>query len=136
MEGNRVTTRYTKTFFEHSNSTYNIQRRIIDKLKIGSFIFPNVMHGILADCAYENDTVYEHIDPKWYPPRETLHCNLMLQKPIGGGIPIIEGKDIHLNEKDLLCYYVSKVRHSSSKVIGNKPRFLYTFGFCINYKKI
>ena len=136
MDGNRITTRYTKKYFSHPESAYKIQRRIIDKLKIGSFIFPNTMHGILADCAGEGDTVYEHTDPQWYPPRETLHCNLMLQKSINGGIPIIEGEEIDLNEKDLLCYYVSRVKHSSSEVVGKRLRLLYTFGFCINYKKI
>ena len=133
MGGNRITTRYTHKFFSHTESAYNIQRRIIDKLNINSFIFPRTMHGIVVDCAKEDDIVTEHKDPQWWPPRETLHCNLILQKPFGGGIPLIENETIELDEKDLLCYYVSKVNHASTKVVGDKLRIIYSFGFCINY---
>jgi hypothetical protein len=60
----------------------------------------------------------------------------MLQKPLEGGKPTINKKSISINEKDLWCYYVSKVSHGSSKIMGNRPRLIYVFGFCVEYKPI
>ena len=129
---NRVTTRYSKDF-SFPEVAYKIQRRIIDQLKFKDFKLPKYHHGIVASYAGENDAIHKHRDPQWYPPYETLHCNLMLQKPIEGGKPIINKTDIDLNERDLWCYYVSKVPHGSSKVIGTRPRLMYVFGFCVEY---
>jgi len=135
MGGNRITTRYSKDRFLFPHSAYKIQKRIIDLFNFEAFILPHnwskFMHGIIADIGGEDDYCFEHTDPQWYPPYETLHCNLMLQKPIEGGEPIIGKKEIDINERDMWCYYVSKVKHGSSKNIGNKPRIIYTFGFCI-----
>tara|TARA_R100001086_G_scaffold229483_1_gene149386 strand:+ start:1782 stop:2300 length:519 start_codon:yes stop_codon:yes gene_type:complete len=132
---NRVTTRYSKDFsFPHT--AYKIQRRIINQLKFKDFKLPKYHQGIVASYAGENDTVGHHLDPQWYPPYETLHCNVLLQKPLKGGKPIIDKETIDLDERDLWCYYVSKVEHGSSKVIGKKPRLMYVFGFCINYKEL
>jgi len=135
MNGNRITTRFSKDF-SFSDTAYKIQKRIISKLKFKDFKLPKYHHGIVASYAGENDTVFEHLDPQWYPPYETLHCNLMLQKPLEGGKPTINKKSININEKDLWCYYVSKVSHGSSKIMGNRPRLIYVFGFCIEYKPI
>ena len=110
MDGNRVTTRYSKDF-SFPEVAYSIQKRIINRLKFKDFKLPKYHHGIVASYAGENDTVFEHTDPQWYPPLDTLHCNLMLQKPIEGGKPIIEKEEINLIERDLLCYYVSEVNH-------------------------
>ena len=130
MKGNRITTRYSKDF-SFPPVAYNIQERIIDQLKLKNFKLPKYHHGIVASYAGENDTVYEHRDPQWYPPYETLHCNLMVQKPVAGGHPIINKEKIEVEERDLWCYYVSKVPHGSSKISGKKPRFMYVFGFCV-----
>ena len=135
MKGNRITTRYSKDF-SFPDTAYKIQKRIIDQLKFNDFKLPKYHHGIVASYAGENDTVFEHTDPQWYPPYETLHCNLMLQKPLEGGKPMINKKNIDLDERDLWCYYVSKVKHGSSKVIGSRPRLMYVFGFCIDYKDL
>jgi len=134
MNGNRITTRYSKDF-SFPDTAYKIQKRIITKLKFKEFKLPKYHHGMVASYAGENDTVFEHLDPQWYPPYETLHCNLMLQKPLKGGKPIINKKNINVNERDLWCYYVSKVPHASSKVRGNKARLMYVFGFCIDPKE-
>ena len=133
MKGNRITTRYSQGF-SFPDFAYKIQKRIIDQLKFKDFKLPKYHHGIVASYASENDTVFKHLDPQWHPPYETLHCNLMLQKPLKGGKPIIDKETIDLDERDLWCYYVSKVEHGSSKVIGKKPRLMYVFGFCINYE--
>ena len=80
--------------FLRSKIVYKIQKRIIDQLEFKDFKLPKYHHGIVASYAGENDTVFEHTDPQWYPPYETLHCNLMLQKSLQGGNPIINKKNI------------------------------------------
>ena len=134
MNGNRITTRYSKDF-SFPDTAYKIQKRIITKLKFKEFKLPKYQHGIVASYAGKNDAIYEHRDPQWHPPYETLHCNLMLQKPIEGGKPIINKEAIDLDERDLWCYYVSKVPHASSKVMGSRARLMYVFGFCIDPKE-
>ena len=126
---NRVTTRYSKDF-SFPEIAYKIQRKIIGQLKLKNFKLPKYHHGIVASYAGEHDAIFEHMDPQWYAPSETLHCNLMLQKPLGGGKPIINKIEVDLDERDLWCYYVSKVPHGSSKIIGKRPRLMYVFGFC------
>tara|TARA_R110002020_G_scaffold334751_3_gene549979 strand:- start:1301 stop:1510 length:210 start_codon:yes stop_codon:yes gene_type:complete len=56
----------------------------------------------------------------------------MVQKPVAGGHPIINKKKIEVEERDLWCYYVSKVPHGSSKISDKKPRLMYVFGFCVD----
>ena len=131
MKGNRITTRYSKDF-SFSPLVYKLQKRIIEKLKFKNFKLPPYQDGIVASYAGENDTVYEHQDPQWHPPYETLHCNLLVQKPVAGGHPIINKKKIEVEERDLWCYYVSKVPHGSSKISDKKPRLMYVFGFCVD----
>ena len=135
MEGNRITTRYSEDF-SFPDITYKIQKRIISKLKLKDFKLPKYHHGIVASYAGDNDTVYEHLDPQWYPPHETLHCNLMLQKPFEGGKPFIDKTNIDLDERDLWCYYVSKTPHGSSRIKGSRPRLMYVFGFSIDFKEL
>jgi len=140
MGGNRITTRYS-TEFSFPETAYIIRKRIkkylINELKlIDDFKIPKFQDGIVASYAGENDTVYEHKDPQWYPSYETLHCNLMLQKSLKGGEPVINKKRIELRERDLWCYYVSKIKHGAAKVIGNKPRLMFVFGFCVKYKNL
>lgn len=134
MRGNRITTRYSNNF-SFPDIVFEIQKRIISKLKFNDYKLPKFHHGIVASYAGENDTVFEHLDPQWHPPYETLHCNLMLQKPYEGGKPIINKVNIDLDERDLWCYYVSKTPHGSSEIIGNRPRLMYVFGFCIDFKE-
>tara|TARA_R110000744_G_scaffold354381_2_gene460777 strand:- start:339 stop:863 length:525 start_codon:yes stop_codon:yes gene_type:complete len=135
MNGNRITTRYSKKFSFH-DTAYVVQKRIIDKFKFKDFKLPEYNDGIVASYAGDKDTVYEHFDPQWYPPKETLHCNLMLQKPLEGGKPFINRVNINLDERDLWCYYVSKTAHGCSQTKGSKPRLMYVFGFCIDYEDL
>jgi len=129
---NRVTTRFSKDF-SFPEVAYKIQKRIIGQLKFKDFKLAKYHHGIVASYAKEHDVVFEHMDPQWYPPYETLHCNLMLQKSLRGGKPIINKINIDLDERDLWCCYVSKVPHGSSTIIGTRPRLMYVFGFCVEY---
>ena len=139
MEGNRITTRYSSDF-SFPQTAYNIRKRIkeylVNKFKFSDFKMPKFHDGIVASYAGEKDFVYEHKDPQWYPNYETLHCNLMLQKSLEGGEPIINKKSIKLNERDIWCYYVSKVKHGAAKVLGSKPRLMFVFGFCVKYQDL
>lgn len=139
MKGNRVTTRYSAGF-SFPESAYEIRKRIGEHLykeyKFPDFKVPKFHHGIVASHAGENDFVYQHKDPEWYPSYQTLHCNLMLQTPEKGGEPIINEKEIKLDERDLWLYYVSKVKHGAAKVLGKKPRLMFVFGFCVKYQDL
>ena len=135
MKGNRLTTRYSKDF-SFPPLAYKLKKRIIDELKLKNFKLPEYHDGMVASYAGENDTVCNHRDWQWHPPYETFHCNLMVQKPLAGGHPIINNEKIDVEERDLWCCYVSKVTHGSSKIIGKRPRLIYVFGFCMEYKPI
>ena len=139
MGGNRITTRFS-TNFSYPDIAYKIKKRVtkylIDIFKFNDFKEPKFHHGMVASYASHNDVCIEHLDPQYHDFYETLHCNLMLQKPLKGGEPIIEDEYVNLNERDLWCYYVSKVRHGAAKVTGNIPRLMFVFGFCVKYKAL
>jgi hypothetical protein len=78
--------------------------------------------------------VPEHVDPA---PTNCVHvrANLMLKKPSIGGNPIINGKEIEVNENDLWLCLVSIEPHSSTPIQGGE-RVIFSFGALIKKEDI
>ena len=136
VERTRLTTRYHKNCSDiiFPNAAIEIQNKLQDILKSNgkSFIVcPNYCHGIVNGIGFEGGDIYEHIDPIYKQNTFTLHCNIISQKSIEGGTTYIDGKKYETNETDLLMYPVSQIRHFVDKIVGNIPRILWVFGFCI-----
>jgi hypothetical protein len=129
MDGKRLTTRYSKEF-EFPMKAYEIQKKVIETLKIKNYSLVNFKDGMVADFADIGDTCYKHTDRVWKEGTITLHCNIKLTD-CKGGEPFVEEEEIIFEKGDLLIYPVSVVEHGSKLVSGTMPRLIWTFGFSI-----
>jgi len=132
MKGRRLTTKYSNNF-KFPPISYQIQKKIIKRLKLKNFYLANFKDGMVASYAEPGDTCYLHKDPVWVEDTITIHANIKLSNNEGGE-PIIEDEKIKLNKKDMWTYPVSNVNHGSDIVLGEKPRIMWVFGFSINKK--
>ena len=131
MGGIRYTTRYTDPdSYLYPKVSYQIQERIISILNLVNYKLPPYKDGMVASHALPNDTCFPHLDPEWYPNKKTLHCNVALTH-FNGGESQIENENIKLDRRDLLCYYVSEVKHGSTLILPPNYRNLWIFGFCV-----
>lgn len=116
---------------------YNIQDRIRNFFKLHNCETPQSFYdGIVNGIGVSPGLIEEHIDPIYYPGTNTLHCNIITQNCISGGVTIIEGEPFPVQEGDLLMYVVSKHYHRVTNIEGNRKRILWVFGFCIDDDKL
>lgn len=78
----------------------------------------------------EGAFVHEHSDPapKGY---EHVRCNLMIKKPTFGGMPVIDGEELVIDEGDLWLCLASLEKHSSTPISGGE-RITFSFGALID----
>jgi hypothetical protein len=56
-----------------------------------------------------------------------VRCNVMLKKPLEGGNPVLDGKEIEVNENDLWVCFASMEMHGSTPIKGGE-RIIMSFG--------
>lgn len=137
----RLTTRgfgLTNAPLEYPDASYQIQKRIKDLFQIENHLYPPpYFNGIVSGVGLRGGYIDIHMDPIFYDGTETLHCIFKTQKPESGGNTIVEGLEYDkISENDMLMCVVSKQKHGASRIVGNKPRVLWYFGFCIDNEKI
>lgn len=83
-------------------------------------------------CGYitEGGAIHEHSDPNQGTLIHT-RFNVMISKPIAGGIPVQNGKEISVEEGDVWRCDAGVVKHWCTEVEGNKPRIVCSFGFLL-----
>lgn len=131
MGGNRKTTRYINKDIDFPKVALEIRERLKNYLNLKDIIKPPFTKGMVASYAEPGDTCYEHTDPVWCEGYYTMHCNVIVQKPEGGGNVVIEDQEFDMPEGDIICYYVSGLKHSVTEVLGGKNRLMWIFGFCV-----
>ncbi len=133
----RLTTRYAEenTNFTYPKVAYNIKNKIIKCLNIDNkYLSPPIgKDSIINGIGFDGGDIFEHIDPIWFPNTYTIHCNLISQKSLKGGVTIIDNKKYDINEGDLLIYNVSHLKHKVTLIEGKKQRILWVFGFSVNF---
>jgi len=71
---------------EYPQEAFNIQKRIIETLRLKNALFPNQFrHGIVTGIGFEFGSISLHQDPIYLPNTYTVHCNFLTQKPIVEG---------------------------------------------------
>ena len=121
----------------YPKESYIIQNRLIKTLNIKEPLYPQPFYnGIVNGIGFENGSICLHQDPVYYKNTFTLHCNFITKKPSGGGVTIINGKEYDIGQTDALIYIVSHQKHEVTKIIGNKPRILWCYGFCVKEKEV
>lgn len=143
--GSRFTTRMendmianeSEFIINYPKECYNIQNRIKQFFNLYECPHPpSFYNGIVNGIGFSPGLIEEHIDPIYIEGTNTLHCNVITNNCISGGITIIEGKEFPVEEGDLLMYVVSKHLHKVTNIVGNANRILWVFGFCVEDEKL
>jgi hypothetical protein len=151
MNNDKVQTRFTtrhaysrteeyKNFqVKYPKEVYEIQKRIFKYLNLTEnniIPFPSFTDGIVTTIGFSPGSCISHKDPVYYQNTYTLHCNFCTQNPESGGITILEGKEYSFEHKDMIMYVASHVEHEVTECVGNIPRVLWVFGFCISLEQM
>lgn len=81
-------------------------------------------------CNSEGGYVHRHIDSS--PPGKLhVRMNLMLSRPFGGGMPVIDGQEFDIGEGDLWCFFPSIMPHESTPVMGDRKRMVVSIGILV-----
>lgn len=124
---------YSNPNFTYPKVAYDIQKRIALTFEFEDFgLSPVGKDGIISEISFEGGTVHPHIDPIWFEGTQTVHFNIISQKPISGGITHIENDPWEVEETDLLSYIVSKAEHKVDEIVGKKERILWVFSFMLS----
>lgn len=119
---------------KYPKETYNIQKRLIEYLRIEKKQIPPLPYfedGIATTIAFSPGGCVEHVDPFYDENTYTLHCNFITQNPEHGGITYVEGIPYETEERDLIMYVASDLKHRVTAIEGKTPRILWVYGFCI-----
>lgn len=86
--------------------------------------------GIFIGINTESGSVHEHID---LAKDGYVHfrLNFLVSKPEDGGIPIVNGELIKVEELESWINCASKWPHKSTPVVGKKPRIVLSLGALI-----
>lgn len=60
-----------------------------------------------------------------------LRCNVLLKRPLTGGLPVLESTEIDVPDRGMWGFYPTEVFHSASRVGGSEFRGLLSFGFLV-----
>lgn len=143
----------------HSRGYYNYQKRFTSRMHMIGVKYPNFVieisnkirkflnlqnypiidnhgsSGVVTSITFPGGDVYSHKDPKSITGYSSYRCNVMTQKPEGGGKLYVDNEVIPINVGDLHCYYASEQIHYVTEVVGNIPRILWMFGAYLPQEK-
>jgi hypothetical protein len=122
--GRRFATQDTSPYWDEAFMEFGLKPVEVEP------IFKNLTGNHYQDGAF----VHPHTDPA---PEGFVHtrCNLMLKKPKQGGNPILDGKEIDVEEGDLWLCLASMELHSSTPIKGGE-RLIFSFGGLVPVKQI
>lgn len=130
MKGNRLTTRYS-TQQIYPSCALSVRNLLSEYLSFAPNPKPGFKDGIVASYAMTGDSCYSHVDPRWHDPLITVHCNVIVNKPESGGDLIVDDLQYEMPLNNFICYPVSELTHKTTLIVGNLPRIMWVFGFCV-----
>jgi hypothetical protein len=90
------------------------------------------MFGNFVGVNSHGGNVHQHTDPRHDNGYYHIRFNFLLQKPIIGGNPIINGIEYQLTEGQSWINYASEWMHGSTPVDGNRERIVLSLGAYIH----
>lgn len=61
-----------------------------------------------------------------------LRCNVLLERPEGGGMPVIGGQELDVPERGAWAFYPTELVHAATPVSGDRHRVTLSFGFLVH----
>ena len=114
-------TKVIKEYNKYVFSQFSIVRQI-DEERFGNFIGYNTSGGF----------VHSHTDHLSSDGWEHVRINFLVSKPLQGGNPVIDDKEYNIMEDNSWLNIASKWVHSSTPVVGDKPRIVLSLGAYVN----
>jgi len=108
---------------------WHVRRRAVSMFSITDYE-DEPEYKCFLGCNTEGGFVQRHTDSS-PPDKHHVRLNIMLSKPIGGGVPVIDGKPVQVEERDLWCFYPSVMPHESTPVTGKRKRFVLSIGILV-----
>ncbi len=108
---------------------WDVRRRAISMFSVTDYEDEPGFHCFLG-CNTEGGTVHRHTDPA-PPDKYHVRMNIMISKPLSGGDPIIDGKMLEVQERDLWCFFPSVMPHESTPVVGKRKRMVISIGILV-----
>jgi len=71
--------------------------------------------------------VHPHIDPR-INDKCHVRLNFLIQKPVSGGMPVIDGIEYKIEEGECWINLASEWKHSSTPVCGDRARIVLSLG--------
>lgn len=126
---------YSTLDFDEEINFYlkKIREKCFENLNINNFE-EEPYFGIFIGVNTESGFVHEHTDPT---KNNYIHfrLNFLVLKPEKGGVPIVNGKELDIEERESWINLASKWLHKSTPVIGLKPRIVLSLGGLITEKQ-
>lgn len=113
----------------HNNLVSSISERVLDNYGLGDTPKIDGHLGSLLSWHEEHAAVHPHTDDPRLQGYRHYRFNLFLSVPNVGGVPIYNGEQIDVEEGMLVPYEADVHEHSSTKVVGDKPRIIISFGW-------
>lgn len=107
-----------------------VRHRLTAALGLPANIGPEPTYGWCLSIIDPGGQIQSHIDAAPLGCRH-LRCNLFIQLPTRGGLPVIEGQPRQVAERDVLAFFPSERGHRSELVEGDRPRIICSFGFLV-----
>jgi hypothetical protein len=107
-----------------------IGQRVRERLGLGDAAVEEPNYGWYLSIADAGSFIESHRD-KTPPGTRQLRCNLFLQLPESGGLPIIEHAPMPVAAGTLLAFFASELGHSSQPVEGRGQRILLSYGYTV-----
>ena len=105
-----------------------IEQRILESYNLQDTPKEDGRLGSLLSWHQTGGAVHEHNDD-FNTGKRHIRFNLFLSKPDSGGAPIYDGKELEFEERMLIPYEADKFFHSSTPVVGVKPRIIISYGW-------
>ena len=107
-----------------------IQQKVLAEYGLSDVEREDGFLGSILSYQTEGAFVHHHTDT--IEGKRHLRFNLFLSVPESGGVPIYNGEEMPIKERMLIPYEADKYLHSSTPVVGNKPRIIISFGWAFD----
>ncbi len=113
---------------------WRIRERLVSRLGL-AMLAEDPYKGAYMSRIEPGSGKHQHRDSRLHVDGEEqslLRCNILVQKPSGGGHPIFDTHlEIDVPERGMWAFYASEVVHSATAVQGNVSRVVMSCGFLV-----
>jgi hypothetical protein len=106
---------------------FEIKSKIMDTFNVREYEEPDPRKYVFFNYHLEGAQVHKH---RHFPHDGVteFRCNIIISKPLEGGMPVICDTTYIVEERDLWAFDAHD-QHWTTPVKGNKPRMMMSFGF-------